>query len=285
MSRLPQSGYSTADVARLLGVTEGRVRAFVRAGFVAPGRDGRGRFLFPFQELVVLRTAQGLAASRVPLRRLRRALAKLAEELPRGRSLASVRIRAQNGQVVVERGGEAWEPESGQRLLAFEVDFEVEELARRAAPLAGRFVRQAETRRPPLDAEGWFDVALDLEASAPASAEKAYRRALELEPGYGAAQLNLGRLLHERGEVTEAETFYRTALDGEPHSPTAAFNLGVALQDLGRLPEAARAYRRALDLDPRYADAHFNLAGVHEQQGQAAEAIRHLREYRWLVRR
>lgn len=282
MPRPAVSGYTTRDVSRLLGVTEGRTRAFVRAGFVVPGRDDRGRFVFTFQDLVVLRTAQGLAASRVPLRRLRRVLAQLVAELPRGRTLASVRIRAHGQQVVVQRGGEVWEPESGQRLLAFELDFEVGELARKAAPLAGRFIARAERRRTPPDHEGWFELGLDLEASAPLEAERAYRRALELQPGDAASALNLGRLLHERGELAEAEGFYRAALDREPQSPTAAFNLGVALQDLGRLAEAARAYRRALELDPGYADAHFNLAGVHERRGEGAEAIRHLKDYREL---
>lgn len=282
MPRPAASGYSTREVARLLGLTEERARSFVRAGFVLPGRDARGGFVFSFQDLVVLRTAKGLAVSRVPLRRLRRALAKLVAELPRGRSLASVRIRAQGGHVIVQRGGELWEPESGQRLFPFELDFEVGELARRAAPLAGRFVASADQVRPPLDAEGWFELALDLEASAPHEAERAYRRALRLSPGDPAAALNLGRLLHERGELAAAEGLYRTALDRQPESPTAAFNLGVALQDLGRLGEAARAYRRALELDPAYADAHFNLAGVHERRGEEADAIRHLRQYREL---
>lgn len=276
-SKLP--GYSTGEVARMLGLPVGRIRAWVSAGFVDPRRGPKGELSFSFQDLVVLKTAKGLSESEVPNRRVRRALDGLREQLPAGRSLATVRIGTEGDQVVVREGGEAWEPESGQRLLAFEVA----ELAEQAAPLAPATLARAGAIEG-MTADDWFELGCDLEASAPDEAIAAYRKVLELEPDQAEAHLNLGRLLHEAGSVVEAERHYRAASEANPADATAAFNLGVALQDLGRELEAVEAYSRAVASDPGYADAYFNLAELYEQLGKEAMAIQNLKIYRTLTR-
>lgn len=279
-------GYSTRDVAALLGLTVAQVRSCVRAGFLSPEQGSRGEYRFSFQDLILLRTAKGLLAARVPHRRIVLALKNLREQLPEDRPLTGVRISAQGHHVVVRDGGEVWNPESGQALL----DFEVSELARDAASLA----RHAErTRRPepvqsppspPNIAEEWYERGVDLEETDdPDGAAGAYLRALELNPGMADAHLNLGRLLHEAGDAASAEDHYRRALASRPDDSTAAYNLGVALQDLGRMGEAAEAYERVLELVPDLADAHFNLAGVYETLGQKKAAIRHLKSYKRLI--
>lgn len=273
-------GYTTRDVAHLLGLAERQVRDLAAAGFLTPRRGRRGEHRFSFQDLVVLRAAQALRADRVPARRVRSALVRLAGELPRGRSLAAVRIAFEGGEIVVHDGGEAWVAESGQRVL----DFEVAELAARAAPFARRAVDDARERAAELSAEDWYELGFDLEATAPAEALDAYRRALALAADHADAHLNLGRLLHESGAVAEALDHYRRAAALAPAEPTAAFNLGVALQDLGRRDEAMAAYRRALEADPTYADAHYNLACLHEEAGEVSAALRHLKSCRELVR-
>jgi hypothetical protein len=100
---------------------ESRVRELVRAGLCAPSRHGK-RYAFSFQDVVVLRAAQGLLENRVPLSRVRRALSTLAEELPRDRPLSGLRIYADGRQVVARDGAAAWHPETGQTVLNFEVD-------------------------------------------------------------------------------------------------------------------------------------------------------------------
>ena len=49
-----------------------------------------------------------------------------------------------------------------------------------------------------------------------------YREAIEMDPEYPDAHLNLGRLLHEQGEVGEAEQCYRRAVELQPDEPVAA---------------------------------------------------------------
>jgi tetratricopeptide (TPR) repeat protein len=274
----PPSGYLTKDVAALLGLSAGQVRSYVRSGFLAPRQGPRGEYYFSFQDLVLLRTAKGLLAARVPQRRIRLALQNLREQLPAGRALTGVRISAQGHHVVVRDGRDLWNPESGQAVF----DFELDELVQKAAtlPLRTPAVREDE----PKTAQAWYEQGLALEYEELAEeAVASYRRALELDANLPDAHLNLGRLLHERGEAAEAERHYRLALAARPDDATAAFNLGVALQDLKHLRAAAKAYETALASDPGYADAHYNLAGVYEKLGEREAAFRHLRTYKTLT--
>lgn len=275
---VPPAGYSTKDVAALLGLAPERVRSYVRAGFLAPRQGPRGEYYFSFQDLVLLRTAKGLLAAHVPRRRVKLALQMLREQLPGDQPLTGVRISAEGHHVVVRDGHDLWNPESGQKLF----DFELAELAREASSLPLR--TPASPAERPEGAEDWFERAVDLEEDSPEEAMAAYRKALELDSTLADAHLNLGRLLHDRGEIAQAEACYHAALIARPEDSTAAYNLGVALQDLGRLRDAALAYETAVVLDGALADAHYNLAGLYEELGEAEAAFRHLRTYRKLVR-
>jgi tetratricopeptide (TPR) repeat protein len=276
-SNLP--GYSTGEAARLLGLSESRVRSWVSSGFVDPRRGPQGDLSFSFQDLVVLKAAKGLTEAEISSRRVRTALDRLREQLPAGRPLAGVKIGAEGHHIVVREGDDVWEPESGQRVL----DFPVAELAERAAPLAPATLARAEALDG-LSADEWFELGCDLEATAPEEASAAYVKVLELDPDNADAHLNLGRLQHEAGDVEAAERHYRAASEANPGDATAAFNLGVALQDLGRAKDAVEAYQRAIDTDSGYADAYFNLADLYEKLGKEAMAIQNLKMYRRLTR-
>jgi tetratricopeptide (TPR) repeat protein len=269
--------YTTRDVARLLGLSEPQVRSHAR-DYLAPDRGPRNTYRFSFQDLVLLRTAKALGEARVSPRRIRRALRVLTSQLPVGRSLSAVRIASEGDRVVVRDGEAAWQPESGQLLL----DFDVARLAAQAGPVARRLARQARRSADSLTADQWYDLGVDFETVAPDDACDAYTRAIALDPRHVAARVNLGRLLQESGRPAEAATQYRAALDAQPRHATAAFDLGTALEDLGRRAEAIDAYRRALDADETFADAHFNLARLYEQAGKRTAAIRHLRAYQQL---
>ena len=274
-------GYTAKDVSKLLGLTVAQVRAFARDGFLTPSprRGDGGTLRFSFQDLVILRAAKGLVAARIPTRRVRRALKKLRLELPRGRSLAELRIVAEGDRIIVSDGDTAWNPESGQ----VSIDFAVADLATRAAPIARRTAQAARLAEADFDADGWYELGVELEAVAPVEARDAYRRALELDAHHADAHVNLGRLLHEQGLAEEAARHYRQALRESPDHATAAFNLGIALEDLDRPADAIEAYRAALATDPGLADAHYNVARLYAELGKKAAAVRHLSLYRRLV--
>jgi tetratricopeptide (TPR) repeat protein len=157
----------------------------------------------------------------------------------------------------------------------------VQELAERIAPIAGAVVER--TAISEMTADDWYDLALDLEGVATDRAREAYTRTIALHPGHVHAHLNLGRLLHEVGEIASAEAHYRQALSANPESPLAAFNLGVALEDLKRAGEAIEAYQRALRFEPNTAAAHYNLSRLYEEKGLTKEALRHLADYKRLI--
>jgi predicted Zn-dependent protease len=273
--------YTSKSVARLLDLSVGQVRAFARAGFLDPERGPHGEYRFSFRDLVLLRTAKGLAAARVPPRRIRVALRRLREQLPRSRPLTGLRISATGDHVIVRDGDSVWQPETGQSCF----NFDVGRLARRVAPHTRRAARRSVDSAPPRDAEGWCAVGAELEAAAPAQAQEAYRRALDLDPDHFDTRVNLGRLLHEEGKVQVAEMHYRRALSVRPQDPTALFNLAVCLEDLGRTLEAIGLYRQAIRSAPESPDAYYNLARLYQQLGDTAAALRHLQVYRKLTER
>ncbi len=273
-------GLSAREAAQLLELSLTEVRAYVRAGFLEPERGPRGSYRFSFQDLVLLRTAKALA-TRIPARRVRRALRRLKAQLPSGRSLTGVRISVEGEDVVVRDGHAAWKPDSGQGVLVFDVA----ELATRVAPLARRAAEAARSAEEHLTADEWYRVGFDLEPHDLEGARDAYRRTLELDPHHVDAHVNLGRLLHEAGHPEAAATHYRQALALRPKDSTAAFNLGVALEDERRPADAIRAYEEALAADPSNTDAHFNVARLLERAGRKAAAIRHLNAYWRLTRR
>ena len=274
-------GYATPDVARLLGLSIPQVRAFARSGFLDPDRGPRGEYRFSFPDLVLLRTAKGLASARVPARRIRRSLLTLKRQLPAGRPLSAVRISAEGDRVVVRDGATSWNPESGQ----IQLDFAVADLATRAAPLARQAARAARAAAEPLDADEWYDLGFDLEAVDLDEARDAYRRALELDPAHAGAHINLGRLLQEGGDAAEAVAHYLLALERDPKHVTAWYDLGIALEDLRRRSDAIRAYEQAIAIDPKLADAYFNLSRLYEVSGKRAAALRSLSRYRLLLDR
>lgn len=274
--------FGTAEVARILGTTPGRVRAMVRAGLGQPLLRGRA-LEFAFQDLVLLRTAHGLLKAEVPARRVRVALTELARQLPPERPLSGVRVYADGREVVARDGRAAWRPASGQVVFSFDVD----DLARRAGVVA---LAQSRRKRPPSptpdhrrEAANWFERGLSLEPEDVAAACTAYRRALECDPRLSDAYINLGRLAHEAGDIAEAARLYHLALECAPEDAIAHYNLALALEDLHNSHVAVAHYERAITIDPDFADAHFNLGRLLERLGRRTDAMRHLLAYKRLT--
>lgn len=137
----------------------------------------------------------------------------------------------------------------------------------------------------------WYERGCSLEATDPDAAILAYQRALAGRPDLADAHNNLGRLLHDRGDLAGAESSYRLALCIDDRMALYWFNLGVVLEDRGRAAEAIMAYEQALVIDALFADAHFNLARQIERAALSAgdevllrRAVRHLKQYRDLSR-
>jgi tetratricopeptide (TPR) repeat protein len=263
--------YGVRDVERLLNLSRSTIQSLVRAGFVSPARGPRRSLLFSFQDLIVLRTAQALAAANVPARRITRSLKDLRRQLPVAVPLSGLSICAVADRVVVKEGSSRWQADSGQYLLALDVE-----------PAGGSLKLMA---RPGPSAGEWFERALVLERSDVRAACAAYERAIAADASHLSAHVNLGLLLHEDGRFAEAEAAYRRALPTCGGDPVLWYNLGVLLEDMDRKDEALEAYESALRANPQFADCHYNLALLCEDLDKPAKAIRHMAQYRRLVER
>lgn len=271
-------GYTTRDVENLLGLTRRQAREYGRSGVLDPDRGPRNMYLFSFQDLVLLRTAKELLEAEVPQQRILRALRRLKEQLAGDRSLTELRIAAEGEDVVAHDEGRAWDPESGQLHFVFDV----QDLAEQVEPLTERAMAGTEGG----GASEWLELGEELETHAPAQARRAYEKVLQLDPQHASALGNLGRLLHDEGQLEAAVVHYRRALEASGgEDAVVAFNLGLALEDLGRDRAASDAYNAALAIDPGLADAHLNLSQVYERLGDRISALRHLKSYRALTGR
>jgi tetratricopeptide (TPR) repeat protein len=271
--------YSVREACAVLGISVARLRSYLRGGLVTASRTESGQLRLSFQDLVFLRKAEGLVSQRIPPRRVHSALRALAD---REVKLSDLRLCGDGQAVVVHDGNKRWEALSGQALLDFGTDPAPAPEAV-VIPLTSAKQAAAEpTPSPTLTAKELYEQACAIEATAPEDARALYRTLLEREPEFADAHVNLGRLLHESGDVYAALVHYRAALSIRPSDATAAFNAGVALEDLGANADAISAYRRAIESDPRNPDAHYNLARLLEQSGKPDLAVRHLLLYRQL---
>jgi tetratricopeptide (TPR) repeat protein len=266
--------YGVRDVEKLLHLPRSTIRALIAAGFVSPARGPRSAWLFSFQDLIVLRTAQALADAKVPQRRITKSVRELRRHLPDAMPLSGLSICAVADRVVVKEGGGRWQADSGQYLLEFEGD-----------PANGSLSviernKAAETRR---GAPEWFDKAVALEKDDAEAALAAYEQAIAADPALLDAHINLGRLLHEAGRFAKAEQVYRHAVRTCGSDPVLLYNLGVLLDDMERKAEALEAYEAALRGDPGLADCHYNLALLYERLKRPKDAIRHMARYRALI--
>lgn len=228
---MPQFG--VREVEKLLRLPRRTIHGLVRAGFVSPARGARRSYLFSFQDLIVLRTAQALAAAKIPAKQIRKSLKALRRHLPDSMPLSGLSIGAVGDRVVVKEGASRWQAESGQYLLAFEGD-----------PAAGAL----KVIEPKIEPEEAIDRGYLLhEAGRLDEAEAVYRDALKTCGTDPLLLYNLGVLLEDLERSAEAAQSYRAALHADPSMADGYYNLALLCEKLGLAQEAIRhmaQYRR-----------------------------------------
>jgi tetratricopeptide (TPR) repeat protein len=265
--------YDAKDLKRLFGLPSAAIRSLARAGHISPVRRA-GRLHYSFQDLIVLRTASALRAASIPAKRINRTLQRLRDALPPGETLNKLSLTASGDRIAVREGRLLWESDTGQYVLALDINEEQGEL--RVMNLRSSSAAASHS------ADELYATAFALEDNDPAAAAAAYQACLDSDAQYLDARINLGRLLHLAGRLQDAEQVYRAAAKTEP---LLSFNLAVLLEDLNREPDAILAYRESLALDPQLADAHFNLARLYERARDPQASLRHLLAYRRMVDR
>jgi serine/threonine-protein kinase len=107
-----------------------------------------------------------------------------------------------------------------------------------------------------------------------ARADAAYRRAVDLNPGYVTARQWYADYLTGVGRIAEAFAEIERASELDPLSPVVGTSFGDTLYYARRYEEAIARYRRTLELDPGYRWARFNIGRTLQEMGRHDEAIR-----------
>lgn len=108
--------------------------------------------------------------------------------------------------------------------------------------------------------------------------ETLWQDTLAKNPACWMAHNNLGKLMLDRGRITESITHFESAIRIRPHHVEALTNLGVARAKLGSPADAIRLLRQALHFKPDYALAHNNLGLALTMVGRIDEGISHFEE-------
>ncbi len=107
-------------------------------------------------------------------------------------------------------------------------------------------------------------------------AERAFRRALEINPGHSEIRRELGWTLFRRGRLEDATRQMRAGLELDPLSPHAHHSLAGAAFYSGDTDRAEELIAECLDLDPTYWLCYwdtYRIAVQLEQYDRAAEAV------------
>ena len=105
------------------------------------------------------------------------------------------------------------------------------------------------------------------------TAEREYRRAIELNPNYATAHQWLAEHLSAMKRFDEALVEIRRALDLDPFSMIMNRIYADILMDGRRYDEAIQQYQKTIELDPNLPIAHYFLGRAYEAKGMHDEAI------------
>ena len=105
------------------------------------------------------------------------------------------------------------------------------------------------------------------------TAEKEYRRALDLNPNYATGHQWLAEHLSAVKRFDEAIAEIKRALQLDPYSVIMNRIYADILMDARRDDEAIAQYKKTLELDPNFFTAHYFLGRAYEAQGKYDQAV------------
>jgi arylsulfatase A-like enzyme/Tfp pilus assembly protein PilF len=98
-------------------------------------------------------------------------------------------------------------------------------------------------------------------------------RALELDPAFVPARLDLGIRHVVAGDVELAGEFFRQALEDDPYFERSYFNYGAYLIQNEQPQEALVYFQRAVELKSDYVEAYYALVETHFKLGEEEQAM------------
>ncbi len=110
------------------------------------------------------------------------------------------------------------------------------------------------------------------------SAEREFKRALELSPGYATAHARYALFLARMGRTEESLAEMRRAQSLDPLSPGGFSGIGWLLLSARRYDEAIKQLQNALEMDTNLPLAHMHLGRAYEGKGKIQKALEELRK-------
>ena len=102
--------------------------------------------------------------------------------------------------------------------------------------------------------------------------------ALQLNPYYPEAHVNLATILRRTGQMGESEHQYQEAIRLQPANAGAHAGYGALLLQEGRAGEAVGEFAQVVELRPEDADGHYNLGRVLAAVGRFDQGVAQLTE-------
>jgi len=274
LEREAGGAFTRKEVCRLLKVEPRQLRSWERQRLIPELSQYKFRDLLKLKRLVRLRNEKANP------RLLKEALHSLEGYLKASPDLGEdVQVYKEGRRVRIQIGRQKLEAGSGQLLFDF-AEEEINKLLQ--LPGAQNNARNiAEKLRNKLEADRWFEHALELEQQHAQYDQiiAAYEKAAELDPQSAGALVNLGTVFFNGHAWADAEEHYKKALEIDPGYALAHFNLGNLYDEQGDQENALHHYYEALRIHPNYADAHYNMALLHQSKRDVMGALRHWRAY------
>jgi arylsulfatase A-like enzyme/Flp pilus assembly protein TadD len=138
-----------------------------------------------------------------------------------------------------------------------------------------RQIRRSLESRP--TADGYYLLAsLQGEEGRHDEEKASLHRALELDPKYAPARVDLGARLAQGGQRDAARAELERVVRENPYYARALYNYGAFLLEGGDAARALASFERAVKLEPNYAKARYAAIAVRLRLGQRADARREL---------
>ncbi|HJZ87372.1 MAG TPA: tetratricopeptide repeat protein [Polyangia bacterium] len=99
-----------------------------------------------------------------------------------------------------------------------------------------------------------------------------FRRAVELDPGFVEAHMNIGAITLSFRDYVSAEQSFKTVLKRDPRNVDAVIGLGVAYRGQRKIKEAEEQYQAAAKLDPRNCAVPYNMGLLYQDYMGTSEA-------------
>ena len=130
----------------------------------------------------------------------------------------------------------------------------------------------------------YFELAEELRTAAEPrvkqEAEAEYQKALVDNPLDEKAELRLGEIALEKGEVKKALEDYSRASELQPTDPDAKLGLAKTLTEMNQTDKALSLLEETERLEPTNATTHYRLAGLYQKKGRAEDAKREVELYK-----